>query len=79
MCVGLTALPPARADCHEIWEPEPPGTLGACPGLYIDCFTFTFTLSSILEVKNEISHTLNLDPMRYLMVDVTRYWNTCLN
>ena len=21
------------ADCHEIWEPEPPGTLRACPGL----------------------------------------------
>jgi len=25
-CVGLTTLPPTCADCHEIWEPEPPGT-----------------------------------------------------
>jgi hypothetical protein len=22
----------------DIWEPEPPGTLRACPGLYRDCF-----------------------------------------
>jgi hypothetical protein len=27
-------------DCLEIWEPEPPGTLRACPGLYTDCFIF---------------------------------------
>jgi len=31
--VGLTTLPPSCADCLEIWEPEPPGTLRACPGL----------------------------------------------
>jgi len=32
-CVGLTTLPPSRADCHEIWDPQPSGTLRACPGL----------------------------------------------
>ena len=32
-CVGLTTLPPSCADCLEIWEPQPPGTLRACPGL----------------------------------------------
>jgi len=32
-CVGLTILPSSRANCLEIWEPQPPGTLGACPGL----------------------------------------------
>jgi len=32
-CVGLTTLPPSRADCLEMWEPQPPGTLR-------DCFTF---------------------------------------
>jgi hypothetical protein len=37
-CVGLTTLPPSCADCHDIWEPEPPGTLRACPGLYKDSF-----------------------------------------
>jgi hypothetical protein len=32
-CVGLTTLAPSSADCLEIWEPQPPGTLRACPGL----------------------------------------------
>jgi len=32
-CVGLTTLPLSCADCLEIWEPQPPGTLWACPGL----------------------------------------------
>jgi hypothetical protein len=32
-CIRLTTLPPACADCLEIWEPQPPGTLRACPGL----------------------------------------------
>jgi len=31
-CVGLTTLPPACADCLEIWEPQPPGTFWACSG-----------------------------------------------
>jgi hypothetical protein len=30
---GLTTLPRSCADCHEIWEPRPPGTLRACQGL----------------------------------------------
>ena len=25
--------------CHKIWEPQPPGTLRVCPGLWRDCFT----------------------------------------
>ena len=33
-CVGLTTLPPSCADCLEILESQPPGTLRACPGLY---------------------------------------------
>ena len=37
-CVGLTTLPASCADCHEIWEHQPPGTLRTCPGLYRDCF-----------------------------------------
>jgi len=32
-CVRLTTIPPLRADCLEIWEPQPPSTLRACPGL----------------------------------------------
>ena len=32
-CVGLTTLSPSCEHCLEIWEPHPPGTLRACPGL----------------------------------------------
>jgi hypothetical protein len=32
-CVELTTLPPSCADCLEIREPQPPGTLRACPDL----------------------------------------------
>ena len=32
-CVGLTTLPPSCADCLEIWEPQPSGTLRAWAGL----------------------------------------------
>jgi hypothetical protein len=38
-CLGQTSLPPSRANCLEIWKPQPPGTLRAHPGLYTDCFT----------------------------------------
>jgi hypothetical protein len=30
--VGLTTLPATCADCLEIWEPRPSGTLGSCAG-----------------------------------------------
>jgi len=39
----LTTLPSSCADCLEIWEPQPLGSLRACRGLSRDCFTFTFT------------------------------------
>ena len=32
-CVQLTTLSPPRADCHENWELQPPGTLRACSGI----------------------------------------------
>jgi hypothetical protein len=31
--MGLTTLSPSCADCHEIWEPQNPGTLRACNGI----------------------------------------------
>jgi len=43
-CVGLTTLPPSCADCFEIWEPQPSGTLRACPGLCRDCLTINLCL-----------------------------------
>jgi len=38
-CVRLTS-PPSRAECHEISEPKPSGTLWATPGLLRDSFAF---------------------------------------
>ena len=35
-CVRLTTSPRSRAECHEIWEPKPPGTLWVCPDLLRD-------------------------------------------
>ena len=48
-CVQLTTLPPLCADCHEIWKPQTPATLKACPGLYRDCFTFTFGFAVMVQ------------------------------
>jgi len=42
-CVGLTTVPPSCDDCLEIWEPQPPGTLRVCPGVYRGCFTLQYT------------------------------------
>jgi hypothetical protein len=44
--VELTTLPPSSDDCLEIREPQPPGTLGVCLGLYMDSF---YSLSLILQ------------------------------
>jgi len=30
---GMTTLRPSCANCLEIWKPQNPGTLRACPGL----------------------------------------------
>jgi hypothetical protein len=37
--VGLTLLS-SFDHCLEIWEPQPPGTLRACPGQYRACFLY---------------------------------------
>jgi len=45
-CLGLKALPPTYADCLGIREPQLPGALRTCPGLYT-CFIYTsLTLSN---------------------------------
>jgi hypothetical protein len=45
-CVRLTTLPPSCADCLEIWEPQPPGTLWACRSLQWDCLPLSLPLPS---------------------------------
>jgi len=42
-CVGLTTLPHSCANCLEIWESQPSGTLRAWPDFYWECRTFTST------------------------------------
>jgi len=39
-CTGLTTLPPSCAECHEIWESQPPGTLKACTGIVLPFLPF---------------------------------------
>ena len=39
-CVGLTTLQTLCADCLQIWEPQIPGALRACPGLWRNSFSF---------------------------------------
>jgi hypothetical protein len=38
------------ADCLEIWDPQRPGTLEACSGLYRDSFNFTIQNDSAANV-----------------------------
>jgi hypothetical protein len=55
----LTTSPPSCAECHEIREPKPPGTLWATPDLLRDSFTFTFTCV-LYEVKTEYVYLVSI-------------------
>src|SRR5215510_8484758 len=48
-CVGLTTLLPSCADCLNIWEPQPSGTLRACNGI---AFPLPFIFYYFLQPKN---------------------------
>jgi hypothetical protein len=61
-CIWLATLLPSCADCHEIWEPQPPGNFAACPGLYRDSFTL---------VVISISHVNSLRSGNYTVVHVS--------
>ena len=66
-CVGLITLPPLYEDYLEIWEPQHPGTLRACPGLYRNCFTFTFYIRWF---QNDISYT----HFQWQIMCYLKYW-----
>ena len=38
------------ANCLEIWDPQPPGTLRACPGLQWVCFTLLVVMVVVVAV-----------------------------
>jgi len=57
-CVGLTTLPPSCADCIEIWEPQPPGTLRACPGCNGTALPLLYTVVSTAFPQNMLKDDL---------------------
>jgi len=59
--VVLTNLPPSCVDCLEIWEPQPPGTLKACPGLHRNCCTFRCLQNKLLSHPHHYAFTFSDD------------------
>jgi hypothetical protein len=50
-CVRLTTSLLSCAECHEIWEPKPPGTLWATPGLLRDSFTLLISVTGSVNLR----------------------------
>jgi len=44
----LTTLPPSCADCLEMWDPQPPGTLRACNGIALPLLFYSKLLKEFL-------------------------------
>jgi len=59
--VRLTTLPPLCADCLEICEPQPPGTLRDCPGLIILPLTIIHVHRSPRKVLVIVRFLMKLD------------------
>jgi hypothetical protein len=79
-CVGLTTLPSSCADFLEIWEPQPPGTLKACPrpviGL-LDLFTsIMYSLLPTYDYKSSCTMYIVIDI--YLTCSISRWPIWCL-
>jgi hypothetical protein len=62
-CVRLKNSPPSRAECHEIWEPKPPGTLWATPGLLRN----SFLLSMCIGMRSLVGRKVCSNTLFYLM------------
>ena len=66
-----TTLQHLCADFLEIWEPQPPGILRVCPGLYRDCFTFTFYILSIFFFSQLLINVENVSMDTTVPADVS--------
>ena len=44
--VSLIGIPPSRANCLEIWDPQSPGTLRACPGIAL-LYLYIYSLAHL--------------------------------
>jgi hypothetical protein len=62
-CVGLTTLPTSSADCLEMWEPQPPGTLRACPGR----FTFYCCLNVTFQAHSNLKKNSDFTPLTFIL------------
>jgi hypothetical protein len=86
-CVELKTLPPSWADCLEIWEPQPLGTLRALPFTFIMVMHGIYWQSEALTLRKSISGpivTTQTAWSYYNDVKITilhKYWepttNTC--
>jgi len=65
-CGESTNLLPSCADCLVIWEPRPSGTLRVRRGMYGDCFTFFFSMSSSHLFDLPSGHTSRSFPIKIL-------------
>ena len=68
-CVGLTTLPPSRAECLQIWQLHPPGTLRVCPGS-VQGLLYLHLYLCVLRVLNGFSKSLCLN---YTTREVTTF------
>jgi hypothetical protein len=72
-CLEVTNFPP-YADCIEIWEPQTPGTITACPGLDWDCFTFYHIFLVFLFCSSKLQYVSLLTELNvcFLLKDKSR-------
>jgi hypothetical protein len=63
-CIGLITLPLSCADYKKSWLPQPPGVLGAYPGLYRDGFTLLHNkeLVEITDPAAPVTLCISLNP-----------------
>jgi len=68
----LTTLPPSCADCLEIWEPEPPGTLRACAALNGIALHFTHREMLCLGFELDVWQQFPVSDETYLAAKQTK-------
>ena len=59
-CLVLRNLLFLCIDCLEIWVPQPPWNLEACPGPHRDCCTFSDTLPATPTMHNTTHYSISL-------------------
>ena len=55
-------MQPSGADCHEIWEPQPPGTLWVCPDLQWEFLTYVNKLTQMEIFKYDMTTYCSVQP-----------------